>query len=65
MGGLDHLGRGIALGREFTVGAISNRGPGVLQKPGERYPVLVWQVQDRSGVGVQAARKIGGTAVRR
>ena len=48
MGCLDNFGRGIPFGGQLPVGAISDRGPGILQQPGNRGPVLGRQVQNRS-----------------
>jgi hypothetical protein len=40
MGRLDDLGRGVAFGGQFPIGAISDGGAAVFQQPGERDPVL-------------------------
>jgi hypothetical protein len=61
MSRLDYLGRGIPLRRQLTVGTVPNGGPGVLQQPGERDPMLGRQVQNRSrrdGGQARAAVKI-------
>jgi hypothetical protein len=51
--GLYYFRRGVALWSQFPVRAIPDRGPGVLEQPGERDPVLCGKFQNRS-------RRVGG-----
>jgi hypothetical protein len=63
VGCLNGLGRDVALGGQFTICAVPNGLPSVLQQPGKRDPVFRRQFQNRSlGTGGlrRAAAKIAG-----
>ncbi len=57
--GFDDFGRGVAFWGQFAIRAVPYGGPGVLEQPGERDPVLGRKFQIRSrrvGVGRAAAK---------